>query len=60
MDGIYQPWYDDDAGVMSRMDEIDAYFTNLNALGPKYGYFPEPTKSVLVVKPDSVEMAKEK
>ena len=42
------------------MDELVAYFTNLNALGPKYNYFPDLTKSVFVVKPGLVEMAREK
>ena len=32
------------------MNAIKDYWDKLTAIGPKYGYFPKPTKSYLVVK----------
>ena len=41
-------WYADDAGVGGRITEIEEYWSQLSLLGPKWGYFPEEDKSVLV------------
>ena len=46
-----QPWYADDAGAGGKLDGILSYFTKLCEDGPARGYFPETTKSILVVKP---------
>ena len=52
-----QPWYADDAGAGGEFDDIERFFKLLQLWGPARGYFPEPTKSILVVKPQSVERA---
>ena len=52
-----QPWYADDAGAGGNFEDIDDFFKLLQLWGPARGYFPEPTKSILVVKPQSVERA---
>ena len=56
---LFQPWYADDAGAGGTFDDIRAMFEELQKIGPAYGYFPEPTKSILVVPPAMVELAKE-
>ena len=50
-----QPWYADDAGTGGNFEDIDEFFELLQLWGPATGYFPDPTKSILVVKPHSVE-----
>ena len=53
-----QPWYADDAAAGGKFDAIGRYYNLLCAEGSGRGYFPEPTKSILVVKPQMVERAK--
>ena len=53
-----QPWYADDAGAGGKFDGIRHYFLKLLEIGPKYGYFPEPSKSILVVPGHNLESAK--
>ena len=45
---VYQPWYADDAGAGGEFRDIMAHFRDLQLKGPARGYFPEPTKSILV------------
>jgi hypothetical protein len=56
---LFQPWYADDAGAGGTFDDIRAMFEELQRIGPAYGYFPEPTKSILVVPPAMVDLATE-
>ena len=46
---VTQPWYADDAGAWGTFKLILAHFRDLQAQGPPRGYFPEPTKRILVV-----------
>ena len=46
---VYQPWYADDSGAGGRFKDIMAHFRDLQLKGPARGYFPDPTKSILVV-----------
>ena len=46
---VTQPWYADKAGALGMFDHLDNYFKALKRNGPEWGYFPEPTKSILVV-----------
>ena len=45
---VSQQWYADDAGAGAKFAEIRRQFTRLQEIGPAYGYFPEPTKNILV------------
>ena len=44
----------DDFSVAGSLNSIKDYWDKLTAIGPKYGYFPKPTKSYLVVKEKKV------
>ena len=56
---VTQPWYADDAGAGGTFADVQAHFQDLQAWGPVRGYYPEPTKSILVVTPGNVARAKE-
>ena len=43
-----QPWYADDAAAGGKFVLIGQFMARLCELGPAYGYFPEPDKSILV------------
>lgn len=52
-----QPLYADDAGAGEDFEDINEFFKVLQLYGPARGYFTKPTKSILVVKLESVERA---
>ena len=39
----------DDFSVTGSLNSIEDYRDKLTAIGPKYSYFPKPTKSYLIV-----------
>jgi hypothetical protein len=44
-----QPWYVDGAGAGRKFAEIRHFFSKLQERRPNFGYYPEPTKSILFV-----------
>jgi hypothetical protein len=46
---VEQPWYADDAGMGGHFSKIRRFFHKLQEIGPSFGYYPEPSKSILVV-----------
>eukprot|EP00978_Attheya_sp_CCMP212_P020015 scaffold56827_cov52-Attheya_sp.AAC.2 len=46
---VSQPWYADDARAGGKFTAIRNMFERLQELGPARGYFPEPSKSILVI-----------
>uniref|UniRef100_A0A1X7USW6 Reverse transcriptase domain-containing protein n=1 Tax=Amphimedon queenslandica TaxID=400682 RepID=A0A1X7USW6_AMPQE len=53
-----QVWYADDSSVTGDLNSIPVWFQNLLRIGPHYGYFPEPSKSFLVVHASMISEAK--
>ena len=45
-----QVWYADDAVAVGRMTVLCVWWKKLTILGPKYGHFPNPSKTWLVTK----------
>ena len=56
---VTQPWYADDVGAGWNFEAMIAHFRDLQLKGPSRGYFPEPTKSILVVAEQNVPQATE-
>ena len=45
-----QVWYADDASGAGKLRDLLVWWNKLIEIGPAYGYFPKPSKTVLVVK----------
>ena len=56
---VSQPWYTDNAGAGGGFWAVMAHFRDLQLKGLARGYFPEPTKRILVVSEQNVPWAKE-
>ena len=56
---VTQPWYADDAGSGGTFTKVQAHFQDLQVWEPARGYYPEPTKSILVVTPGNDAQAEE-
>ena len=55
-----QVWYADDSAAAGKTMEVKKWWDKLNTEGPKYGYYPKPSKTVLIVKNlEMVEHARE-
>ena len=44
-----QNWYAEDSACTTDLDHLSEWFEKLCLMGPKYVYYPEPKKTVLVV-----------
>ena len=45
-----QVWLADDSGAAANINELKKWWDHLQDIGPKYGYFPKPSKTYLIVK----------
>ena len=55
---VHQIWYADDASATSKLPDLKSWWDQLSQSGPKFGYFPNPKKSWLVVKEDLLDQAR--
>ena len=46
-----------DSGALGALENLVEWLSSLTENGPKYGYYPEPSKSYLIVHPNFVEKA---
>ena len=54
-----QIWFADDAGAGGKLNDLKGWWDELTSIGPSYGYFPKPSKSWLIVKPEYIDEARE-
>ena len=55
-----QAWYADDSSAAGYLREMKKWWDVLNDKGPEYGYYPKPSKTILIVKDEqSFELANE-
>ena len=45
-----QVWFADDSSSAGYLSEIKIWWDILNDFGPKFGYFPKPSKTILILK----------
>ena len=59
LDGIAkQTWYADDSAAASKLEQLRMWWDLLNETGPLYGYFPNGSKTHILVKPQYINKAK--
>ena len=46
---VIQPWYADNYSKLGTFKNVELYFNLLKQFGPERGYYPKPSKSVLIV-----------
>ena len=52
-----QVWYADDATGCDEFVKMRKWFDELQRLGPMYGYYPKPSKCILLAKPERLDEA---
>ena len=57
--GVKQAWYADDATAGGALKQLKQWWEGIAELGPDFGYFPNATKTYLVVKEEHLEEAKQ-
>ena len=55
---VLQPWYADDMAMVGPCTGIAQAMSLLEQLGPARGYYPEPSKSILICRPEDQTRAK--
>ncbi len=57
---VKQIMYADDAAAGGKIENLAIWWERILDVGPKFGYFPKPSKSWLIVKPGLEDLAKSK
>ena len=52
-----QVWFADDASAGGKLDGLKQWWEKLRTEGPKFGYYPNPNKTWIVVKEGCYEKA---
>ena len=52
-----QVWYADDSTAAGSLQDLKKWWDEISSLGPGYGYFPNSSKTYLIVKPKYIEQA---
>ena len=55
---VTHPWYSDNAGALGTFTNVELYFNLLKQFRPGHGYYPEPSKIVLIMHPDNPKYGK--
>ena len=55
---LIQPWYIDYMGALSNFVNVKLYFNSLKHSGPDHGYYPKPSKIVIIMHPGNPETGK--
>ena len=58
LNSVLQMWYADDASAGGCINKLIEWYRLFITRGPDFGYFPEPSKSIVVVRPEDIESAK--
>ena len=56
---VMNPWQAADSGALGMFNHLENYFKALKCNGLERGYYPDPTKSILVVHPQNPESGEE-
>ncbi len=58
MEKCKQAWYADGSTSMGKLLELRKWWDELCQHGPDFGYYPKPSKTVLIVKKEQLQDAK--
>jgi hypothetical protein len=50
-------WYADDASACAQLRNLRDWFVRLQQIGPSFGYYPEPSKCVIIVNSALIPLA---
>lgn len=56
---VTQSWFADDDATAGKVLQLRQYWDDIESEGPKFGYFPNASKTVLLVKPEHLTRAQE-
>ena len=52
---VAHPWYDDNDRARGALDNLESCFNLLKHYVPAWGYYPDPTKSIMIVHPNNLK-----
>ena len=52
---VTQPWYTNNPGTLGTFDNVESYFNSLKLNGLVGGYYPYPTKRIMIMNPNNIE-----